>query len=124
MSNNTDYNDTSWNELHNMASNKTTKFDINKFHRYYKEGYFCGPPDEEYMHIVVQAKNGNDLFNLKSLLILCKIEQEFMKRAYYNDSCIMTRLTRRCCRPWSLGNYVALLSKKPSCLMLTVSIPF
>lgn len=103
-----------------MLNDKRPKIDINTFRKFYKEGYFCGPPDDKYIHIVVKAKEGTNLFNVNSLLLLCKLEKEFMQMSYYNNSCVMTTMSKRCCRPWSLGNYVALLSKKTSCSTLTV----
>lgn len=92
--------------------------------RVFNEGFFCGPPDEKYIQVVVEAKEGSDMFNLKSLQNLCSLEQKFMENKYYKELCILTKTTKRCCRPWSLGNYVALLTKKPSCSAITVNKSF
>lgn len=100
---------------------KTREIDTNTFHTLHKEGFFCGPPDEAYIQIVIKALEDANLFNLKSLLVLCRIEHEFMQSKFYKDLCIASKL-KKCCRPWSLGNYIALLTNRTSCLALTVRL--
>lgn len=76
---------------------------------------------ENYVHMVVKSKNGVDLFSLDSLLRMCQIEQEFIQARFYKDLCL-TNKKQKCCRPWSLANYIALLQNRTSCLALTVNI--
>ena len=79
--------------------------------------------DEKYAHIVLKSNTGADLFNLKSLLNLCHIEQMLIETKYYEDLCVTKDVkSTTCCEPWSLGNYIALLNKRNSCLSINVSI--
>lgn len=120
-SNNTKKDNNSWVLLQNLLNNsEPPEIDINAFRKLYREGFFCGPPDEKYIQIVIQAKEGIDLFTLNSLSVLCKIEQAFIQMNHYEELCILTSRSKRCCRPWSLGNYIALLMNKSSCLAITV----
>lgn len=78
--------------------------------------------DEGYSQIVLKAENEVDLFTLDSLLSMCRIEHELIRPHHYKDLCVhTTEKTPKCCRPWSLGNYIALLHNRTSCLALTVS---
>lgn len=76
--------------------------------------------DRDYAHVVLRSIDGSDLFNLDSLLILCRIEQELIQTQYYTDLCVRKAGQEKCCRPWSLANYVALIQNRTSCLALTV----
>lgn len=78
--------------------------------------------DEGYSQIVLKSLNGSDLFNLHSLLSMCRIERELIQAKHYKELCIRTvEKPKKCCRPWSLANYIALLHKRKSCLALTVN---
>lgn len=109
-----------------------------------KAGFFCGGPgkqyqlfynktsviaiailDEGYSQLVIKSLNGSDLFNLHSLLVMCRIERELMEANHYKELCVQTtEKPKKCCKPWSLANYIALLHKRKSCLALTVKILF
>lgn len=78
--------------------------------------------DRDYAHVVLRSSTGSDLFNLKSLLILCRIEQELIQTKHYADLCITRANQEKCCKPWSLANYVALLQNRTSCLAITVNM--
>ena len=79
--------------------------------------------DEQYAHIVLKSKNSEDLFNLKSLLALCRIEHEFIEAHSYKDLCVTNKdYHKKCCKPWSVANYIAILHNRTSCLAITVSV--
>nr|CAI5854228.1 unnamed protein product [Callosobruchus analis] len=83
---------------------------------------FCGSPDERYAHMVVISSSDSDLFTLQNLRDMCDIEFTLKNIYSYEDLCIQnTHYNRRCCMPWSLPNYVAILNKKDSCWNITVS---
>lgn len=102
-----------WDILRNLSF-------TNRFESEISEGYFCGPPDDSYVQIVLKSTRGDDLFTLDSLLVMCRIEHEFIQASLYKSLCIQTKKPQRCCRPWSLGNYIALLRNRSSCLAITV----
>lgn len=86
--------------------------------------FFCGPPDEQYARVVLESLDKSDLFTMDSLLIQCRMEHNFIASNHYRDLCIETvgRGPKKCCRPWSLGNYIAQLYNRSSCLAIMVSV--
>nr|CAI5854225.1 unnamed protein product [Callosobruchus analis] len=83
---------------------------------------FCGSPDERYAHMVVISSSDSDLFTLQNLRDMCDIEFTLKNIYSYEDLCIQnTHYNRRCCMPWSLPNYVAILNKKDSCWNITAA---
>jgi hypothetical protein len=83
----------------------------------------CVVADERYAHIVLKSKFNDDLFSLKPLLALCRIEHEFIEARYYKDLCVTAAdrdYRSKCCKPWSLANYIAILHNRTSCLAITV----
>lgn len=87
---------------------------------YFELGTFL---DENYAHIVLESSKGSDLFTLESLLILCRLEYELIQAKHYKELCTQTvKKPKKCCRPWSLANYIAQLHNRTSCLAIIVSI--
>ncbi|CAH1153672.1 unnamed protein product [Phaedon cochleariae] len=84
------------------------------------ENFFCDSPEPQYGHLVVTTHNKRDLFNLNNMLAMCRLEHELINIKYYNDLCIQNPyFNRKCCKPWSLPNYIALFNKRTSCLAIT-----
>jgi hypothetical protein len=80
--------------------------------------------DKEYMHFVIKRINqlNESLFEINALLDMCDLEQKIIETNDYDDLCQKELNSNSCCRPWSLPNYVALLSNKTSCFEINVSI--
>lgn len=79
--------------------------------------------DKEYIHFVIKriGQNVNEsMFDTNSLHSMCDLEQKLMETEGYNDLCQKEISSPNCCRPWSLPNYVALLSNKTSCRNINV----
>ncbi|ENN76838.1 hypothetical protein YQE_06679, partial [Dendroctonus ponderosae] len=94
------------------------KLDAPKPH--HKPKSFCGGPEENYVHLVIKANNGNDLFTWENLKLLCRLENFIMNLNIVPDICISdTEIDGECCKPWSLPNYIAALFDKHSCLSIT-----
>lgn len=76
--------------------------------------WFLGP---EYARLVfASSTEGDNLFSSANLKSMCKLEDDIARSSTnFGSICIRSRKTRRCCRSWSLGNYVALLNNKSSC---------
>lgn len=102
------------------------------------DGYFCDSPNGEYAHFVVQRTNipnnrtnnineqhlphnNNSMFELDVLLAICDIETKLTKIDYYDKLCQTEMGSKKCCRPWSLPNYIALLSNKTQCMEIEVN---
>ncbi|KAJ6638287.1 Protein dispatched [Pseudolycoriella hygida] len=81
-------------------------------------GFFCGAPNVEYAHFVVQRVNYNlteSMFELNALLAICDLEYQLQQIEPYRELCETEITSSNCCRPWSLPNYVAVISNKTSC---------
>ncbi|XP_056645516.1 protein dispatched [Diorhabda sublineata] len=101
-----------WKAVQNLTPKPHKNFESND------ENFFCGNPDEQYAHFVVSTHNKRDLFNINDLLTMCKLEHELIDLNYYEDLCIQNN-NQKCCKHWSLPNYVAFLNKRASCLAIT-----
>lgn len=80
--------------------------------------------DNEYAHFIVQRVNHNvsdSLFEINAMMAMCDLEIQLMNVNGYGDVCELDNDSKKCCRPWSLPNYVALLSNKTSCFDIDVS---
>ncbi|KAJ8916474.1 hypothetical protein NQ315_014692 [Exocentrus adspersus] len=80
--------------------------------------FFCGNPDEKYAHLVVTSSSKTDLFTMSNILAMCRLEYEFSHLKYYEDLCIQSTKYNKCCKPWSLPNYIAMLNNRSSCLAI------
>lgn len=80
--------------------------------------------DKEYIHFVIKRVNwmlNESMLEVNTLLAMCELEQALVETDHYYSLCQKELTTSNCCRPWSLPNYVSLLSNKTSCFDITVS---
>lgn len=62
------------------------------------------------------STGADDLFYASKLKSMCQLEDEVIRQSStFERICIRNSKKRGCCRSWSLGNYVALLSNRSSC---------
>uniref|UniRef100_A0A336L3V2 CSON002639 protein n=1 Tax=Culicoides sonorensis TaxID=179676 RepID=A0A336L3V2_CULSO len=84
-------------------------------------GYFCDSPRNEYAHFVITSVNHekhSSLFDITNLLAICDLEQKLSSIDGYRDICQRPMSSKQCCRPWSLPNYIALLTNKEDCFQI------
>lgn len=55
---------------------------------------------------------------------ICDLEYKLEQIEPYGELCETEITSRKCCRPWSLPNYIALISNKTSCFDIEVSCNF
>lgn len=82
----------------------------------------CSFADNGYSHFVMERINHNlteSLFEINGLLAMCDLEQRIITTDHYEDYCVREVMSNECCRPWSIPNYVALLSNRTHCFDLT-----
>ncbi|XP_050404674.1 protein dispatched homolog 1 isoform X2 [Patella vulgata] len=100
--------------LSSKASKNSSKLEYDS-----DEKFFCGIPDKAYARLVFGSADGSSLYSAKNLHNLCLMESSWLhKRKDYRSNCIKA-MSHNCCRSWSLGNYVALLSNKSGCMEVT-----
>uniref|UniRef100_G1MWP4 SSD domain-containing protein n=1 Tax=Meleagris gallopavo TaxID=9103 RepID=G1MWP4_MELGA len=83
------------------------------------DGFFCGPPEKDYSQLVFMSTTAGSLWNLQAIQSMCQIEQDKIRsHVHFRDLCQRTE-TNECCPSWSLGNYIAVLYNRSSCLEIT-----
>lgn len=72
------------------------------------------------MKVVYTSVAKDDLFTLSNIQNMCILEEHYIKsNTIYARNCLRQADNSNCCRSLSLGNYIALLMKKPSCSNIT-----
>ncbi|KAH1171621.1 protein dispatched homolog 2 [Mauremys mutica] len=86
---------------------------------YGKDSFFCGPPGKSYSQLVFMSTTAGSLWNLQAIQSMCQIEQDKIRsHAHFGNLCQRTE-GNECCPSWSLGNYIAVLHNRSSCLEIT-----
>lgn len=76
------------------------------------------------MHFVIKRNRWNvneSMLDTSTLLSMCELERDLVNTLDYGKLCQKEISSNNCCRPWSLPNYIALLSNKTSCFEINVS---
>ncbi|KAM4663556.1 protein dispatched homolog 2 [Discoglossus pictus] len=83
------------------------------------DGFFCGPPAKDYSQLVFMSKTAGSLWNLQAIQSMCRIEKEkIWSHPSFADLCERGD-NKECCPSWSLGNYIAVLYNRSSCMDIT-----
>jgi len=70
----------------------------------------------EYVKLVFSSVDDKTLWTPVKLRSMCHLEDVYIRQLKEFDAvCIHTTHSRRCCRSWSAGNYIALLANRSSC---------
>ncbi|NXN08143.1 DISP2 protein, partial [Indicator maculatus] len=86
---------------------------------YEADGFFCGPPEKSYSQLVFMSTTAGSLWNLQAIQSMCQMEQDKVRsHVHFRDLCQRTE-ANECCPSWSLGNYIAVLYNRSSCLEIT-----
>ncbi|NXN97068.1 DISP2 protein, partial [Rhinopomastus cyanomelas] len=86
---------------------------------YGADSFFCGPPEKSYSQLVFMSTTAGSLWNLQAIQSMCQIEQDKIRsHVHFRDLCQRTE-ANECCPSWSLGNYIAVLYNRSSCLEIT-----
>ncbi|XP_049641108.1 protein dispatched homolog 2 [Suncus etruscus] len=84
-----------------------------------QDSFFCGPPEKNYAQLVFMSTSAGSLWNLHAIHSMCRMEEnQIRSHAHFGALCQRTA-ANQCCPSWSLGNYVAVLSNRSSCLETT-----
>ncbi|KFO32931.1 Protein dispatched like protein 2 [Fukomys damarensis] len=84
-----------------------------------QDSFFCGAPEKSYAKLVFVSTSGGSLWNLNAIHSMCRIEQEQIRAHPRFGTLCQRTATNECCPSWSLGNYLAVLSNRSSCLDTT-----
>uniref|UniRef100_A0A8D2Q3S1 Dispatched RND transporter family member 2 n=1 Tax=Varanus komodoensis TaxID=61221 RepID=A0A8D2Q3S1_VARKO len=87
-----------------------------------KDGFFCGPPGksgENYSQLVFMSATAGSLWNLQAIQSMCQMEQDKIRSHPQFRNLCQRNEANECCPSWSLGNYIAILYNRSSCLEIT-----
>nr|XP_060616286.1 protein dispatched homolog 2 [Anolis sagrei ordinatus] len=86
---------------------------------YEKDGFFCGSPGKNYSQLVFMSTTAGSLWNLQAIQSMCQMEQDKIRSHPQFGSLCQRTEANECCPSWSLGNYIAALYNRSSCLEIT-----
>lgn len=107
-----------WKALQELTNSYKIKSPEHDHAHVSSDGFFCGTPDQRYSRVVVSSMDGSSLFTYKSMMAICHIERQLIQNDHFTALCDTIK-KHRCCHPWSIVNYVALLHNRTSCLAIT-----
>nr|XP_017203633.2 protein dispatched homolog 2 [Oryctolagus cuniculus] len=84
-----------------------------------EESFFCGPPEKSYAKLVFMSTSSGSLWNVHAIHSMCRMEQDQIRSHTRFGALCQRTAANECCPSWSLGNYVAVLSNRSSCLDTT-----
>ncbi|XP_003266776.2 protein dispatched homolog 2 [Nomascus leucogenys] len=84
-----------------------------------QENFFCGPPEKSYAKLVFMSTSSGSLWNLHAIHSMCRMEQDQIRSHTSFGALCQRTAANQCCPSWSLGNYLAVLSNRSSCLDTT-----
>lgn len=80
--------------------------------------FFCDLPRKEFVHFVVERTGPNatdSLFDINALYAICQLDEQIQSVSYYKGFCERQYQEEKCCRSWSIPNYIALFANKKTC---------
>lgn len=76
--------------------------------------------DREHSHFVIEPKGNTTIFDITTLQAICDLEKRLTSTPSYTKVCDTETYSKKCCRPWSISNYILLLSNKTDCAEIQV----
>ncbi|KAI7799776.1 protein dispatched homolog 1 [Triplophysa rosa] len=105
--------DDHWSEDHFDRKKRQAEWDFSK------DSFFCDVPGDSYSRIVFASAEGKNLWNIQAIKSMCNFDNTRVRsHPQYLDLCQRTTAAS-CCPSWTLGNYIAVLTNKSSCLKIT-----
>lgn len=81
------------------------------------------PLDAEYTHMALLRTDGNtSLLEIDAIHAMCNLESKLTTVRSYKGFCQQKFYVKECCRPWSIPNYIAMLSNKTACHEIEVKM--
>lgn len=116
-----DGDDTRYRHMRNqwVALKHLDKHFVRNEHSLGEDDYFCGAPIPDYAHLVVKAENESSLMTFENILNMCKLQNKLVdlgENTYQNLCQRKISQEENCCQPWSLPNYIAVMTNKSSCM--------
>lgn len=99
------------------------------FYLYILDILFCFLSGAEYAHLVFKTNDGSSLLSVENLQSMCILQQQLIDIGGHVYVSLCEHRDARssstdCCQPWSLPNYIALLTNNTSCMDITVRNSF
>ncbi|KAM9778690.1 protein dispatched homolog 1 isoform 1-T4 [Syngnathus typhle] len=101
-----------WPEDHFDREKRHAEWDFSK-------EFFCDVPGSSYSRLVFSSAEGKNLWNIQAIKSMCNLDNTRVRshRDYWS-LCQRTN-DASCCPSWTIGNYIAALTNRSSCQMIT-----
>ncbi|XP_061561023.1 protein dispatched homolog 1 isoform X1 [Phycodurus eques] len=101
-----------WPEDHFDREKRHAEWDFSK-------EFFCDVPGSSYSRLVFSSAEGKNLWSIQAIKSMCNLDNTRVRshRDYWS-LCQRTN-DASCCPSWTLGNYIAALTNRSSCQMIT-----
>ncbi|XP_077408462.1 protein dispatched homolog 1 isoform X1 [Vanacampus margaritifer] len=101
-----------WPEDHFEREKRHAEWDFSK-------EFFCDVPGSTYSRLVFSSAEGKNLWSIQAIKSMCNLDNTRVRshRDYWS-LCQRTN-DASCCPSWTLGNYIAALTNRSSCQMIT-----
>ncbi|KAM8831658.1 protein dispatched homolog 1 isoform 2-T2 [Spinachia spinachia] len=101
-----------WPKDHSDRDKRQAEWDFSK-------EFFCDVPSDRYSRLVFTSAEGKNLWSIQAIKSMCNLDNSRVRshRDYWS-LCQRTN-DASCCPSWTLGNYVAVLTNRSSCQMIT-----
>lgn len=81
--------------------------------------------DPEYAHMALLRSDGSaSLLEIDAIRAMCNLEFKLTTIRSYKGFCQQKFHVKECCRPWSIPNYIVLLTNKTACHEIEVKWKF
>lgn len=64
---------------------------------------------------LVRSGGNSSLLEMDAIHAMCNLEMKLTTIHNYDEFCQVKFYTKECCRPWSIPNYIAMLSNRTTC---------
>lgn len=71
--------------------------------------------------VLVRTSGTTTLLSMDAMRAICELSEKLTEIESYRGFCQLRAYSKECCRPWSIPNYIALLSNKTSCSKIEVN---
>ncbi|XP_077443133.1 protein dispatched homolog 1 [Stigmatopora argus] len=85
----------------------------------FSKEFFCDVPGSSYSRLVFSSAEGKSLWSIQAIKSMCNLDNTRVRsHPDYWSLCQRTN-DASCCPSWTLGNYIAALTNRSSCQMIT-----
>ncbi|XP_057678733.1 protein dispatched homolog 1 isoform X2 [Corythoichthys intestinalis] len=85
----------------------------------FSKEFFCDVPGSSYSRLVFSSAEGKSLWSIQAIKSMCNLDNTRVRSHHDYWSLCQRTNDASCCPSWTLGNYIAALTNRSSCQMIT-----